>query len=288
MLTFERFCDWLSRWNKMEYEEEKIGMLHILQENKWSFERYREPIIFLLETADGYRGHEPKTKVAKKAFQVLCLKFFKSGNDNHHSNYWWWMVEDDLLFEKVLWFLRPCEFWNQNYKLEENPEHPEGIFQGFLRSFAKMGWNFQEQQRINSDDSMTQEAMERIIAARPQFIEIMQEMRQLMWLVKQDLDEACLQKLLELALGREDYDLPKEEGGSRGRKPTTLEEAVWSGSHAAYVLVLHKTRQDQQKIFDAQAEERRHQHEEKERKENLARILKQQEILTKKVAELAG
>lgn len=296
------FEEWLKRWEKSEFCEEMMGLLHCLSAEENPITYNEQALMFLLELADGHDGHnfrnpdeqydsdvsKNRQKLSQKAYQVLCLKFFRIGSDNSVAP-WWRMFDHEALFQKVLWWLRPCErYGNKNFRFRESPSHPHDILKKFLQEFCQAGWDFANKYKQATDYWPSEEIKTSVLAAQPRFIEIMDEMQWLRWLLRQTLDEACLQKLHELALSRDDYSLPKEENTHSSRKPTTLEEAVWTGSGAAQVIALYGIKQAQQAIFDKESEERHKRNEEERRREELARIAQEQKNLADRAAELAG
>src|SRR3990167_3324035 len=143
LITLRSFEEWLVRWKGTAYLAERLGLLHSLittEEYRWPRE---ELVPFLLETADGYRNDRGHTTVATKAFAVLCLKFFKDGQQDQPP-LWWWVLGNEALFQKVLWFLRidnkvGWRLLNYNYPVSDsaNTEHPQRVFRLFLEKFTK-------------------------------------------------------------------------------------------------------------------------------------------------------
>jgi len=304
--TFHLFEEWLERWKGTTYLAEKLGLLHCLTtENGWW--QSRELVLLLLEIADGYtreygfaiererdgdkQNARNRKDIAEKSFGVLCLKFFK-GKTRDRSPSWWWMLEDEVLFQKVLWFLRRDDHRMQNRDFDiagDSISHLEGIFRIFMYDFAQLGWNFRSLSERGRSQKADELARKRLIAARPQFIEILDELRALNWLNGQELDAASLKKLTELALGKK-YHFPPTRvlEGNTYRKPENLAEAVLGGSVAAQVVLLHQVRQKElgriKKLFEAS----RAQHEETQRQRELAQIAEEEMALAERAKELKG
>lgn len=304
--SFRSFEAWQERFLKAEYFDEMLGLLHGLREEKNDYPLGENTALFLLEIADGYDRHnfsnldgtqryygdsdiqKRRKLLAQKAFQVLCLAFFKEEREYGYAPKWENVLYSEALFKKVLWFLRPnLRYSGTNYRFEEKPEHPYDIFMKFVQEFVKFGWDFNGQVGRYKDRwyGETREASrQRFLDARPQFIEIMETMKMLRWLGAQELDGVCLQKLTSMAMERE-YKFPDCDYGKE-RKPKNLQEAVWAGSVPAQILLFKESSKAQQAIYDHEAEVRQREREENARKEEVAKILNEQIELAKRVKEL--
>lgn len=304
-ITFNLFEEWLAEWNGTKYLAEKLGLLHSLADEKDWWSEKAELISFLLSIADGwaiesfadrgcYTSHggqltkaEGRKSIAKKAFSVLCLKFFRSGKNEEPS--WWWMLKHEILFQKVLWFLRrkPGKFkrlHNCSSIWDSNNDHQLGIYCDFLRKFSRLGWEFRCPESRRRWDEETRELVnQRLVKARPQFIDILRELGELDWLNGKEieLDVESIEKLTEMALG-ENFFLPPEnasDGFNHLREPRSIEEAVLGGSITAEVVVLHQIKERERGRIRALYEASKKQLEEKQRIEELASIEKQENDL---------
>lgn len=270
-INFRTFDEWLKRWKIAKYQPEFLGLLHCFAEEENYILLCAEGVSFVLEIADGYSGinfskpeerdsgekiYRDRKAIAQKAFQVLCLKFFRGGTENHPLPHWWWMLKDEALFQKVLWFLRPRERYQpRNYRFQDQEDlvHPHNLFAKFLDEFPKLGWEFASLHHRYEDCWPDEDTRARMVATRPQFIEIIVEMRRLSWLSAQELDDASINKLTELALGEKLSLPPKLDGGMEDtyRKSETLEEACLGGSVAAKMLLLYRVAQKERKRLAA-------------------------------------
>ncbi len=305
--TFHLFEEWLERWEGTTYLAEKLGLLHCLTTEK-GWWRSRELVLLLLEIADGYtreygftieHGRDSDKKqnarnrrdIAEKAFGILCLKFFKGGIRDERPS-WWWMLEDEVLFQKVLWFLRRDDHRMRNRDFDitgDSVSHQQGIFRTFMYDFTRLGWEFRSLSERGRSQEADEAARKRLIATRPQFIEILDELRALNWLNGQELDAASLKKLTELSLGKK-YHFPPTRvlQGNTYRKPENLAEAVLGGSVAAQVVLLHRVRQKELRRISGLLKASRAQHQETQRQSELATIDAERKALAERAEELKG
>ncbi len=304
-ITFHEFKEWLERWEGTTYLAERLGLLHCLTtENGWW--KGRELVLLLLEVADGYTrergfiteygysGDEQNIRnrqdIAEKAFGVLCLKFFKGGIRDEKPS-WWWMLEDEVLFQKVLWFLRRDKNHMRNRDFEISDDsigHQQRVFRTFLYDFTRLGWKFRSLSERGWDEEADGVVKKRLIAARPQFIEILDELKELNWLNGQELDAASLKKLTELALGKECHLPPTRilQSSNTYRKPQDLPEAVLGDSVAAQVVLLHRVRGKALRRINELFEASKAQHEKMQQQCELAEIEKERNVLDKRAEEL--
>ncbi len=304
--VFESFDEWMLRWQGTTVLAEKLGLLHCCTEEGRQYcpemvsfllmvaNHYDSEYRFTVESEHSYYGDNARNRrtIARKAFDVLCLKFFKGKTDGHQP-LWWWMLQPkhEALFQKVLWFLQTDDYSNSSgyYRGITPRDHHGEIFQKFLQDFAKLGWEFESLANRYYDGEVGGEKTEkRMIATRPQFIEILRRLRILDWLNDKELDEASIKRLTELALEQNMY-LPRQEVCvDNRRKPKTLAEAVLGGSVAAQVVVLHQIREKERKrinaLYEASARERRRQNNQLE----LDRITEEKAFLERRAAELKG
>ncbi|OGZ27519.1 MAG: hypothetical protein A2427_01625 [Candidatus Nealsonbacteria bacterium RIFOXYC1_FULL_40_7] len=257
-LSFGTFSEWRALWRKEKYFHQRMGLLHALTDSWW---QDCELVSFLLSVADGFfrtcnfssgsndfRITEMRREIAKKAFSILCSKFFKGGVRDDKLPLWWWALEQEELLEKVLWFLRPG-----NTVGLRNPIPPDGhireIYSSFLREIAHLAWVFQypgetllEWQREKVEPAKT-----RLIRARPQLVYVLDELREIEWLNERDLelDEPTIAKLKELALEGKVW-LPSDgttQGDASLRKPNNIREAVLGGSVEAMTVLISEVKQ---------------------------------------------
>ncbi len=311
-IVFNSFEEWLGRWNGTNYLDEKLGLLHsLITKTGWWIKP--ELILFLLSVADGYtdksfsddRVHvlygqpteaENRKSIASKAFSVLCLKYFRS--EKKEEPLWWWLLEHEVLFQKVLWFLRRrTSISNRlcNCSLIHNgsDDHQQEIFRNFLRKFSRLGWDFRcPESRRYWDEKTRQLIKKRILAARPQLIDVLCELGELNWLNGRDLelDAKSIKRLTEIALSNSVF-LPSEkvsDGCSSLRKPKNLEEAVLGGSIAAQVVLLHQIREKERRRISILYEESVRQYEDQQKVAELDLIKNKKMELEKRAGVLTN
>ncbi len=309
---FQSFDEWLARWNSTKVLGEKLGLLHCLQVTEYWLDKREQTAFFLLDVADGHRTGKPfhynwrehdakntnknREIISRKAFDVLCVKLFTAGKEGYPP-LWWWMLSNQESFDKLLWFCRPeADNYDRPYKGEE-VRHQTEVFGEFLQDFARLGWAYDGSLYQYRHDENPEEIRARLVAARPQFIEILCYLRQLWWLNQPmsgfstdfpELDRACLAKLKGIALGT-DLPLPEQDINASSdciRRPKTLHEAICGGSVAAEILVLHSIRQREQKRIAGLFEASRRRWQEAERQQKLRLVAKQQDALAKRATEL--
>lgn len=312
-ITFNSFEEWLTRWNGTAYLAEKLGLLHSLTtKNGW----YLEPelVLLLLSVADGYadgvfsddeirdpyyQRNEAKNRkiIAEKAFSVLCLRFFR-GNEEHEGPLWLWMLKHEVLFQKVLWFLRKADGFNYLYNCSyircNSDDHQYRIFRNFMKEFSRLGWEFRcpEFGRLwgRWNEKTENLVKQRLIAARPQLIDVLCELGELNWLDGKDveLDAKSLKKLTEMALGNNLFLPPEKVSDSSCslRKPKSLKEAVLGGSVAAQIVLLHQIKENERKRIGALYKTSQKQHRDQRKAEELDAIRKRQKELDEKARSL--
>lgn len=302
-IAFQSFSEWKGRWDSTRVLGEKFGLLHCVQIMECWPETRQDFVFFLLDVANGYRTGSPfhdwrgygcnetnkaLDAISRKAFDVLCVKLFAPGKEGY-APYWWWMLEKQETFDKLLSFCLP-EAKNYMPPYEgEKVSHQTEVFGSFLEDFSQLGWTYDE----NEEGTRL-----RLIAARPQFIEILRRIRQLNWLNKPmrdfgrefpELDEPCLKKLRDMAF-EESWRLPTEDCASDhfgSRKPKTLHEAILGGSAAAEILIMDSIRKKEKKRIAALYEESLRKREALERQQRLEEIRKAKAVLEKQEAQFA-
>ncbi len=301
------FEEWLDKWDTTNLAI-KLGLLHSLtMEDGW-WPQEPKLISLLLEVADGhasehnfviadefdYNRHKARNRrlIARKAFSVLCLKFFKDAKESWEKPLWWWILQNEELFQKVLWFLGRRE--NQyclscrDFSSSDPSTHQQGVFRTFVQKFAQLGWEFKSVDNRCWDSGVNDSVRKRLITARPQFIDLLCALRELDWLEGKELDSASLNRLTEMA--NENVYLPpvKVCASHSFRKPISLEEAVFGGSIPARILLLYRVYKKEQKRIDALYKESARQQREIVRQQELAKVEAQRKALDSRVKELAS
>lgn len=310
-IVFNSFEEWLAKWNGTNYLAEKLGLLHSLTtKNGWWLES--ELVSLLLSVADGYANEsfvvdgsynlyggqpaeaESRKSIANKAFSVLCLKFFRKGKNEEPL--WWWMLEHEVLFQKVLWFLRPrpgglnC-LYNRGSVWDSSSDHQQEIFRNFLRKFSRLGWDFHcPESRRHWDEKAMDLAKQRLVATRPQLIDVLRELGELNWLNGRDmeLDAESVKRLTEMALS-DSLFLPPEkvsDGHNSLREPKDLEEAVLGGSVAAQIVLLHQIKENKRRCISILYEASVRQREDQQKAAELVDIEKERNELETRARSL--
>ncbi|MEN9613822.1 MAG: hypothetical protein RLZZ347_129 [Candidatus Parcubacteria bacterium] len=316
------FAVFLDLWYATPDCERRLGLLHSLT-LEHEYDR-REVIPFLLLVADGFKDLEnfrdPTKKfqplsteskrlrgmsyaerqriLAKKAFAILCDQLFAEDKENHHYSHdvtrrfkWWWILNDSPMFDLVLNFFPVDDRYGNlrnGYRTDtsESKSRQAEIVSSFLFEFAQAGWKFTRFGDRWCDEDEAIKA--RLVTARPRFIEILDYLNQVSWLIGRQLDPESVKKLTELALGRE-IRLPQEKVGCENRrKPKTLEEALLGHSPAAEVLILDAISDTAVARFQASYNASVVEQEAETRQRQLEALAKQQQDLAAQVAELAG
>lgn len=291
----------IAHWNDSRTMKHRLGTLHtILTADHVG----KESVPFLMELADGWTcssnfqvygktGGEERAKnrqkIAEKAFDVLCARFF--GHKKNDNPMWWWMLGNQEVFDKTLWFLRAndnrigrCTL--RNYRGDD--EKPQmRTFGKFLADFAELAW---EHGRYDFRGFCQDEVVERLKDARPRLVDILAATHNLHWLLKKKtLDRGTRQALKSLVFRYELY-LPKADDvlGETHRVPKTLQEALYGGSQAAQVLLLYGLLRDQCRIFATARREVARTDREQERQARLRELAERRRQLNEQEAQLLG
>jgi hypothetical protein len=291
----------IAHWGDKNTMSHRLGTLQTVLKSKYVG---KESVLFLMELADGWRssnnfrifdessGEERaknRCKVAEKAFDVLCARFF--GHEKDRDPMWWWMLGDQEVFEKTLWFLRVdddrlCRCTLRNFHADSEKPQIRTIGK-FLTIFAELGWEYG---RYDFRSLCKSVVVERLISARPKLVDILAATNNLHWLLRQKKpDRATHQALKSLAFQYKLY-LPRIDGswGEEYRVPETLQEALYGGSREAEVLLLCKSLQSQRRLFATARRKVARAGREKERQAKLKQLEEQQRQLAKQLAQLGG
>lgn len=281
--------EWLALWQRAETLEEMLGMLHVgfnvrLETLSWEEKREYDEIdrlTFYFTIADGWTddvllrlpediestgaysdGKTPRQlrqRLAHKAFDMLCISFFKEagvpgqGRLSYTFGYQWEsVITSERLFQVI-----------QNFFKEETPRygehieirnlgsfndqrtHNERFAVNFLLNLAKFMWTYTWRKSKLLDVGSTEErgrlatTLARINAAKPWMVTVLSKLDEFgvlrEWIL--ELDKACLAKLEEIAFrGKlETYHTVKES-----RHVMTLDEACYAGSKTGWFLKEHE------------------------------------------------
>jgi hypothetical protein len=268
--------EWRKLWQETKVAEIRHSLLHFGFEVETRAGESAERTIFYLSIADGFdtshdvnfasKGdHRPphfssfgrsvestekiRRMVARKAFDMLCQHVFKKDKAerslDERSVWWVQRLANPAVFEAMLHFFRIDDRNRvRNLPVRLEPDHKAEIAEGFLVELTKLGWKGHIYERHIGEDGV------RLFAdARPRFVEILCAMRRPDLLLTQEytgggftrletIDEESLHMLEKIVMDQE-LDIPFENGD---RKPKTTEEAAASGSRAAIVCMVLKSR----------------------------------------------
>ncbi|MEK7117780.1 MAG: hypothetical protein AAB861_03335 [Patescibacteria group bacterium] len=288
------WCEWLQRWQAAESFEEMLGLLHCgfnvsLERGEYGEKEHNqigrltfyftiaagwEDYILLRSPADGNRSYdlgrdasgnrvtkttsELRQQLARKAFDILCLNFFKNylEEDRDRENWMWKWVAiavSEQLFPVIQSFFRAEKrqyggISIRNLSRSRKKSHGEQTAVDFLFNLANFIWDWREQE-IRSYYSRKEELERenvsmraRVDAAKPWIVELLSWLDNLNLLRKRisELDETCLAKLKEIAMRAEIDNPSSTEFCNRKRLVVSLDEACYVGSKAAWFLKEHE------------------------------------------------
>ena len=182
---------------------------------------------------------ELRQQLARKAFDQLCLYFFNKELHPEHeagfSGIWPGTVASEQLLPVIMNFFRVegSVIGRRIRNLSRRRDsHTERVATNFLMNLAEFIW---EWKAVTARDQYL-DVRTRLDEAKPWMIDILVNLGKLDFLNKwiADLDERCLGKLREIAMGCElgHYHFPVSES----RPVATLDEACLVGSKAAWLL----------------------------------------------------
>lgn len=256
--------EWTDEWKKAELLEFRLSLLHHgFDLQNLSGEDWLSRIMFYLDVADGHNSSclnfldfslnssersqymTARGKTSRKAFQSLCLNFFKDKNSLPS----WTQVVKNLpdLMNKILWFLRPEEGILKN--IPETDDNYSRIAYAFATAFCKLIWE--------SSFPPSWDRNPQLESARPQIIQILCTMGEADYFHKTankyPMDIKSLFTLKQF--------VNDEVFVWRGEtvKPSSLEEAMFYGSSAAKALhILISIKKEEKRLRRiAQAERER-------------------------------
>lgn len=283
--------EWLERWQSAATVEEMLGLLHAgfsvsLEHSQYGEKEYDsiDRDIFYFTIADGWadddllrtpldeKKHYPfgcnehdrtvqksaselRQVVAHKAFDMLCLNFFRvelkeDGRGERFGWRWGKEIASARLFPIILDFFRieqsrfrtHFEIRNLNRSNWRELSHNEQLARKFLLNLARFVWGWKEvDTRYSGKDKEAvekwiEEMHARLDAAKPWMVEVLVNLdgfdllRE--WIL--ELNKPCLAKLKEIALRSELSQYPHPV--VKNRKVATLDEACYTGSRTAWLL----------------------------------------------------
>lgn len=172
---------------------------------------------------------EVRHMLAEKAFQTLCMRFFRKHPDaaHHHPIPWMEHCGDTRVFRKIMWFLRAGERGSLGrvtlVNLPDMP-HPDN---GYHKEFFEFVLKFIERTWKEVGEAGLEEARIAALSAIGHIDLLLDEERY-------PLGHAGYMKLREVALS----ERLKFPGEKTYRAPASLEEASCMGSRAAQICLL--------------------------------------------------
>ena len=265
--------EWQELWQGAKTAEQLIGLLHV---GFWGI----SSIVTYLEIADGHRDHSRFRKagefddqfpsgfglktmpdirqiVAEKAFAALCQKLFRVAKDRTFYDRAWsslrYIIEPGV-FKKVLWFFRRSDMAYSHglynlgggFSTTSKEAADDETARAFILGLCRFGLTFNNGGESDSISATTKRMFEE---ARPALIDILDGLGEVSLFLTRDFpkDEQCLATLEKIAL-RDELWFTLER---KYRKPKTIEEACYTGSWAAQVLLILRTMTSEEKRLDA-------------------------------------
>lgn len=288
--------EWLDRWQSAVSLQEMLGLLHggfdvTTEKSSWEEPAYNQldRISFYLRLADGWidssrlrkpedRGlrydfrdknagsssekepFELRMMVARKAFDMLCLHFFRQElpprpGDREYESYWSSLTANGNLLPLLMKFFRvepseikECSIENLCIGLRDG-SHNQKHAMTFLKNLATFLWHWEKPDLsflfLRDEEKKTRERQAselegRIEEAKPWMIEVLVSLDEIDILspIALSLDKKSLGKLREIAL-RQNLECafyPVE----KDRKVRSIEEACYAGSKAAWFLKMRE------------------------------------------------
>lgn len=281
--------EWLARWQMAEDFQWMESLLHVgfsvsLEREAHGEKEYNciDRDIFYFSIADGWANryllqlptdgdneyyavgrdsngnvikkgpNELRQQLARKAFDMLCLNFFKvellrgGRRGDEFNDVWESLVVSERLFPIIQSFFRAekAEFSDnvriRNLSYRDERSHNERQAVNFLLNLAKFIWGWKKPDtkwygsRKDEADKRFAATRARVDAAKPWMVEVLAELNGFdvlrEWIL--ELDKACLAKLKEVALRNElsQYRHPV----TKDRQVATLDEACYVGSKTAW------------------------------------------------------
>ncbi len=295
--------EWLTLWQTAENVQWMESLLHvgfdILFESRYGERIYDhvDRCMFYFAMADGWADHyllrlqedegkqypvgqdsawniirktpsELRQQLARKAFDMLCMNFFKVElkRDNDDGRFKAWEVERLLPVIQNFFRLEELQFRNiieiRNLSCRNSQRsHNEQQAVNFLLSLAKFLWEWEEPDisysHTKDEEKKRLAAMRTCLdAAKPWMTEVLSTLDRLdvlrSWILK--LDETCLTRLREIALHNELNRFEHLVVESRPVK--TLDEACFLESRTAWFLKEYELKVREHKrlsmIFEAE------------------------------------
>jgi hypothetical protein len=295
--TTANWCEWLALWQSTENFGDLRSLLHdgfttSLERAGYNEKEYDkvDRLIFYFSIADGWDTCEPFQKsettgiyflghdfsgnrilknsselrqmLAQKAFDMLCLNFFKAESKEEQGDEFANFGKFrgfDRLQPVIQNFFRPeknmfSETKIRNLTFRGERSHNEEQAVNFLLKLVKSIWKwkapvvyFSQKQEREKEEEAIRARKARVDSLKPWLIEVLAQLGRLDILQEHilELDKPCLDKLEEIALRTElkDHRHPVAED----RLVTSIEEACYAGSGAAWFLKRCQLKMKEQK-----------------------------------------
>jgi hypothetical protein len=269
------WTQWKELWDKADVAEVRHSLLHFGFAIEIDHGESRERIKTYLSIADGWNAHrhehfatadeqeswefknlspsrrkDPwhlRAQMARKAFEVLCLQIFKKLEEKPGQEHWSNYLHDPVVLKELLaFFLLPSIMpWGgqpRNFPEESRVDHHSDVAFRFLNKLVEYYW-------LERDD-LPREVIGLYPEIRVTLIDILHHLGRpgFVWQRgnRNDLDDACLARMHEIALAQEHY-VPQEDVH---RRPKDIGEAAYFGSGEAEVLLLLKNFHRQKSRMD--------------------------------------
>ncbi|MDO8469920.1 MAG: hypothetical protein Q7S84_02810 [bacterium] len=243
--SFGTWKQWRTAWDETKDPKRLLGLLQFgFDVSSETDDEASERVRFYLDLADKYNsvenfgerdecfefGTDPlpckmslrqrKRFISRKAFDVLCTRFFRNTNGPNEPPSWARLVTMPEAFEKLLWFLRPDE-WNTSIPnlSDIGHKHESSRHLQVATEFAYALWKFSFEQMISD--------------RRPELTCLVVGLGREGDLLQEDLpvESAEIAELERIVLRRVLWD------GENHRRPKTVEEACALGSRPARTLL---------------------------------------------------
>ncbi|TSA44514.1 hypothetical protein D4R51_03730 [bacterium] len=285
--AIETWREWRIEWDSAARAEMLHSLLHFgFSVRTQTYEETFERICFYLDIADGH-GNERnfgdeeslrgpanfeelgslsacrlKKVISKKAFHILCDKFFKDRVDQRDSNYpsWAHAVARRNVLSKLLWFFR----WDEesvvskmkvcnldDFESDKENNHHYQTAREFAFELCKFVYTFQYFGKYAGESDKQIERMFK--AKRPAIIRLLLALKKGDALLSDGFfaGEMEIAELERICLAEEFYD----EHDRRTSK--SVKEACFRGSSAAKIAILLRVREEQRKHFEMISELKR-------------------------------
>ncbi len=242
-----------------------------------------------------------RRRLATKAFDILCLNLFRvelrlSGESEF---YWSWErhIASKKLFPVIVNFFRiekskfgsGAEIINLSQCFHGEKSHNEQHAVNFLLHLVEFMWECKNNWITSTPATERDEMIIRVNEAKPWMIEILAELGKLdklrRWIL--DLDKTCLSKIKEIAM-RNRLTGFRDRGENEDRFVSSLDEACYAGSKAAWFLKEHELMQKESKRLEAIRESERAKWEVDRRREAIREAEKAKAEADRKLRDLKG